>query len=1199
MQPFAHLHVHSEYSLLDGSAKIKELTARAKEMGMDSLAITDHGVMYGVIDFYKAATAVGIKPILGCEVYVATGSRHVKERRDEGNYHHLVLLAENETGYRNLIKLVSIGFTEGFYYKPRVDIEILREHNEGLIALSACQSGVVSKILLQQGYDAGKARALLYNEIFGENNFFLELQDHGLNDQQQLNPQLIRMSQETNIPLVATNDVHYIEASDTKAHDILLCIQTQKTILDENRMSYDSDQFYLKSPEEMYALFPYAKEALENTQKIADRCNLHIEFNNYKLPKFDVPAGKTASQHLKEICQAGLTQRYGEDAEKNQERLDYELNIISTMGFDDYFLIVADFIKYARDNKIMVGPGRGSGAGSIVAYALKITDVDPIPYNLLFERFLNPERVSMPDFDIDFCYERRQEVIDYVIRKYSVDHVAQIITFGTMKARAATRDVGRALAMPYADVDRVAKMIPTDLGMTLEKALKMSPDLKAAYDEEDDTRNLLDMSMRLEGLPRHSSTHAAGVVICDKPVSEYIPLNTNDGVITTQFPMGTVEELGLLKMDFLGLRTLTVIRIAAEEVERNKGIEIDLDHWKYDDPKVYEMISQAKTSGVFQLESSGMTSFMKDLQPESLEDLTAGISLYRPGPMDFIPKYVKGKRNPKKVTYMHEKLKPILEATYGCIVYQEQVMQIVRDLAGYSLGRSDLIRRAMSKKKADVMDEERKNFVYGLEQENVPGCIKNGIPEKAAMQIFDAMMDFAAYAFNKSHAACYAVIGYQTAWMKCYYPVEFMAAIMTSVMDSSDKVAGYIRECKKMGIPLLPPDVNEGYAAFSVSGDSIRFGLSSIKGVGRGAIDALVVEREANGKFTGISDFIRRVSGHDLNKRALESLIRSGAFDSLGGKRSQYAAVFSNIVDGLAQTKKSTVVGQLSLFDVAPEEEANDFQNDDLPNIAEFPKRQMLHDEKELLSVYVSGHPLADYENVLRGYTSTTSLDFVADESIDEDGEDGTKQAAMKDGDRITYGGMITAKSVKFTKADNKAFCFLTVEDMYGAIEVIVFSKMYEKIGSRLQVEQVLIIQGRVNAREDEATKIVAQEVLFYDDISESERELKGQEGRARKAEQVHEEKSVEKSAPVSAASTKKTFWIKVPKTSTTPLKNITDILTAHHGSTQVMIYNEAQNQKFLANPSFWVTLSDDLTYQMEGLLGRGATKVTEKAATA
>ncbi|MCL2840509.1 MAG: DNA polymerase III subunit alpha [Defluviitaleaceae bacterium] len=1183
MQKFAHLHVHSEYSLLDGSAKIKELASRTKEMGMDSIAITDHGVMFGVIDFYKAAKSEGVKPILGCEVYVSPTSRHTKERRDEGAFHHLVLLAENEEGYRNLIKLVSIGFTEGFYYKPRVDVEVLRQHSKGLIALSACMSGVVPKILLTQGYEAGKARALLYDEIFGRGNFFLELQDHQLAEQKTLNPQLIKISEETGIPLVVTNDVHYIEASDTQPHDILLCIQTQKTVKDEDRMRYGSDQFYLKSPAEMYELFPHAKEALENTQKIADRCNIEMTFNNYKLPIFVVPNDGDATDYLKEQCNAGLIARYGEDAPKHQDRLDFEINVISSMGFTTYFLIVWDFIKYARDNKIMVGPGRGSGAGSLVAYVLRITDIDPLPYNLLFERFLNPERISMPDFDIDFCYERRQEVIDYVIRKYGDDHVAQIITFGTMKAKAVTRDVGRALAMTYADVDRVAKMIPPDLGMNLTKALKQNPELKQAYMEEEDTKNLIDMSLRLEGLPRHSSTHAAGVVICDKPVYEYVPLNVNDGVITTQFPMGTVEELGLLKMDFLGLRTLTVIRIAAEEVKRGKGIDIDLDTWEYNDPKVYEMISQGKTSGVFQLESGGMTTFMRELQPKSFEDVTAGISLYRPGPMDFIPQYIKGKNDPSKIRYLHPSLKPILEATYGCIVYQEQVMQIVRDLAGYSLGRSDLIRRAMSKKKDDVMAEERKNFIHGLESEGVPGCVKNGVPEKAAGEIFDAMAKFAAYAFNKSHAAGYAVISYQTAWMKYYHPVEFMAALMTSVMDASGKVAGYIRDCKKMNIPLLPPDVNESFATFSVSGKSIRFALASIKNVGRATVDALVKEREENGKYKGLADFIRRLSNYDVNKRCLESLIRSGAFDSLGGKRSQYIAVYQIIQNGLAHTKKSTLSGQLSLFDIDDAPAVEETDTDDLPNISEFPKKLMLSDEKELMGVYVSGHPLAEYEGVLRLYATATSVDFEENEEdspivTDEDGEEvGSISASSRhlaDGDSVKYGGMITAKKVMYTKADNKAFCFLTVEDMYGAVEVIVFAKIYEKFANRLQVDQVLVIQGRVSAREEEATKIVSQDMLFYEDIPPS----------------AHQQ------AQSQAQSTSKTtFWIKIPKAVEVPAKTITDTLSAYHGDTPVIIYNEAQGQKFQVNREFWVSPSDTLNHALETLLGEGTVKTVTK----
>jgi len=1222
MNPFVHLHVHTEYSLLDGSAKVKELTSRANEMGMNALAITDHGVMFGAIDFYKAARAAGIKPILGCEVYVAPGGRKIREKSEEGNYHHLVLLAETNEGWHNLIKIVSLGFTEGFYYKPRVDIEVLRQYSKGLIALSACISGVVPAVLLGQGYDAGVKRALLYSEIFGENNFFLEIQENGIAEQNTVNKLLIKMSQETGLPLVATNDVHYINRADAEAQDILLCIQTAKTVLDENRMSMSADEFYLKSPQEMYDAFSYVPSALENTQKIADRCNVEIKFNDYHLPIFDVPNGGDPYDYLLEQCELGLLARYPDvtDLEPYRERLHFELDVIRGMGFVAYFLIVWDFIRYARENSIMVGPGRGSGAGSIVAYTLRITDIDPIPYNLLFERFLNPERVSMPDFDIDFCVERRQEVIDYVIQKYGADHVANIVTFGTMKAKAVTRDVGRALAMPYADVDRVAKMIPGDLGMSLKKALEMNPELKTAYEQEDDTKKLLDMSLRLEGLSRHAGTHAAGVIICDKPVTDYVPLNVNDGVITTQFPMGTCEEMGLLKMDFLGLRNLTVLRMAAEEVRRGKGIEVDVYTWPYgyDDPAVYELISRGQTAGVFQLESAGMTSFMRELQPQSLEDLTAGISLYRPGPMDFIPQYVEGKRNPSKIKYLHPSLKPILEATYGCIVYQEQVMQIVRDLGGFSLGRSDLIRRAMSKKNAAVMAEERRNFIHGLEEAGVPGCIKNGVDEKTGGKIFDAMDKFAAYAFNKSHAACYAAIGYQTAYMKCYYPVEFMAAMMTSVMGDSAKIASYIAECKKMNIRLLPPDVNEGYGEFSVSDGNIRFGLSAIKNVGRAAIDALVDHREKDGKYTGITDFIKRLAEADVNKRCLESLIRAGAFDSLGGKRSQYIAVYQNIQNGFAQQKKTTLTGQLSLFDMGDTEPDEAAATDELPEMGEFPKRLRLSDEKELLGIYVSGHPFAEFEETVREHTNVTSLDF----ATADDGE-----PKVKDGESVRYGGIITGKTVKYTKADNKPFCFLAVEDMYGGAEVIVFSKVYEQFGARLQNDQVLVIQGRISSREDEATKLRAQEFLFYEEMAlsraaiprtreESSPVLSKPAPGCAAIPRTREESSLVLSKPAPGGAAEpgthdasvpvlpkpasggevevvkpSKFWIKVPKGSTAPLKSITDILSAYPGETQVMIFNETMNKKFLANSAFWVTPCDGLTRDMEGLLGAGMTK--------
>jgi len=1155
-QPFVHLHVHTEYSLLDGSAKISELVSTTKAQGVTSLAITDHGVMYGVIDFYKACVDAGIKPILGCEVYVAPTSRHEKKQTGEGVYQHLVLLAENLEGYHNLVRLVSLGFTEGFYYRPRVDVELLQQYNKGLIALSGCMGGVVARLLQNGTYHAASDRALLFEEIFGKGNFYLELQDYGTDEQKAINQQLIRMSKETGIPLVATNDVHYINADDARAHEVLLCIQTGKTMQDENRMSFSSDQFYLKSPEEMYALFPNIKEALENTQKIADRCNVEITFNEYKLPIFEVPEGISEYDYLKQLCEEGLKSRYGAKAEASLPRLHYELNTIHSMGFVAYFLIVWDFIRFAREEGIMVGPGRGSGAGSIVAYALRITDIDPLPYNLLFERFLNPERISMPDFDIDFCYERRQEVIDYVNRKYGNDHVAQIITFGTMAAKAVIRDVGRALAMPYADVDRVAKMIPFEIGITLNRALTLNPELKEAYDHEEDTQGLINMALRLEGLPRHASTHAAGVVICDKPVSEYIPLNLNDGVVTTQFPMNTVEELGLLKMDFLGLRTLTVIRIAAEEVMRSRNIHIDLDNWTYDDPKVFDLISHAKTDGVFQLESSGMKNFMRELGPSSMEDITAGISLFRPGPMDSIPKYVKGKRNPSRVTYLHPTLKPILEATYGCIVYQEQVMQIVRDLAGYSMGRSDLIRRAMSKKKADVMEEERRNFIHGL-GDDVPGCVKNGIPESIATQIFDDMTDFAQYAFNKSHAAGYAVVCYQTAWLKVYYPVEFMAATMTSIMGSIDGVAAYINESKRMGINLLPPDINKGQITFSVEGDKIRFALAAIRNVGRGIVASIVKERESGGDFTGLTDFLRRMSPHDINKRCVDSLICAGAFDSLGGKRSQYLAVYDKIMSGQQLTKKTTIAGQMSLFDLDDAEEST-FEDDVLPNLGELPLKALLGNEKEMLGIYISGHPLSDYEDVLKRYSNYTSLDFTAK----EEGE--ANETNVKDGQQVKYGGMITAKSVKYTKAESKPFCFLTVEDMYGAVEVAVFNKLYERVGHKLSTDTVIIVQGKVSVREDEDAKIIAADLLTYEEIPRETTETR-------------------------------TLWVKVPKNKPIPPSHITDVLATYRGTTQVMIYNEAQNRSFLAHRSYWVTESDDLTRALETLLGIGTVKLTVK----
>ena len=1001
---FAHLHVHTEYSLLDGSNKIKECIARVKELGMDSVAITDHGVMYGVIDFYRAAKAAGIRPILGCEVYVAPGSRFDKETGGdrEERYYHLVLLAENDLGYHNLMKIVSRGFTEGYYYRPRVDREILEQYHEGIIALSACLAGEVQRNILRGMYEEGKAAALRYQKIFGEGNFFLELQDHGIPEQKLVNQGLVRMAKETGIELVATNDVHYTYAEDEKPHDILLCIQTGKKIEDEDRMRYEGGQYYIKSEEEMRELFPYAPQALENTERIARRCSVEIEFGVTKLPKFDVPEGYTSWEYLNKLCREGFERRYPDAGEDLRERLEYELSTIHSMGYVDYFLIVWDFIRYARDHGIMVGPGRGSAAGSIVAYCLEITSIDPIKYQLLFERFLNPERVSMPDIDVDFCFERRQEVIDYVVRKYGSDRVVQIVTFGTLAARGVIRDVGRVMDLPYAFVDSIAKMVPQELNITLERALKMSQELKKSYEEDPQVRELIDMSMRLEGLPRHTSMHAAGVVISQKAIDEYVPLSLgSDGSVTTQFTMTTLEELGLLKMDFLGLRTLTVIQDAARLAEKSAGHPIDINQIDYNDKAVLDSIGTGKTDGVFQLESAGMKSFMKELKPQSLEDIIAGISLYRPGPMDFIPKYIKGKNNVDSITYDCPQLKPILEPTYGCIVYQEQVMQIVRDLGGYTLGRSDLVRRAMSKKKGDVMQKERQNFVYGNPEEGVPGCVSNGIDEKTANKIYDEMIDFAKYAFNKSHAAAYAVVAYQTAWLKYYYPVEFMAALMTSVIDNPGKVAEYIYTCRQMGIGILPPDINEGVGNFSVDGGNIRYGLAAIKSIGRPVIESLIRERERDGKFRSLKDFIERMSGKEVNKRTIEHFIKSGAFDSLGGTRKQFMVVYVQLMDQVNQERKYSMTGQMSLFDLVGEEEKAEFDTQ-MPDVGEYEKETRLSFEKEVLGVYLSGHPMEEYEERWRKGITRTTLDFQLDEE--------TGRTRVHDGVKETVGGIIAGR---------------------------------------------------------------------------------------------------------------------------------------------------------------------------------------------
>ena len=1078
---FVHLHVHTEYSLLDGSNKIKEYVARVRELGMNSAAITDHGVMYGVIDFYRAARAEGINPILGCEVYVAPNSRFDKELTGgEDRYYHLVLLAENNTGYANLMKIVSKGFTEGYYYKPRVDMEVLNKYHEGIIALSACLAGEVQRYIVKGMPEEARKAARKYEACFGKGNYFLELQDHGIPEQKTVNTELLRMSRELDIPLVATNDVHYTYAEDADSHDILLCLQTGKKLQDEDRMRYEGGQYFVKSEEEMKGLFPYAWEAVENTQRIADRCHVEIEFGVTKLPKYEVPAEYDSWGYLNYLCEKGLKERYGdrnlpagETGQTLGERLEYELGVIRKMGYVDYFLIVWDFINYAKSNDIPVGPGRGSAAGSIVSYCLKITNIDPIRYNLLFERFLNPERVSMPDIDIDFCYNRRQEVIDYVGRKYGADKVVQIVTFGTLAAKGVIRDVGRVMDLPYAFVDSIAKMVPNELNITLDRALEMNPEMRKLYQEDEQVHHLIDMCKRLEGLPRHTSMHAAGVVICQKSADEFVPLSRgSDGSITTQFTMTTLEELGLLKMDFLGLRTLTVIHDAVNYIEKSTGKRIDIDNIDYNDPQVLASIGTGKTEGVFQLESAGMKNFMKELQPKNLEDIIAGISLYRPGPMDFIPKYIMGKNQHHAVAYACPQLEPILKPTYGCIVYQEQVMQIVRDLGGYTLGRSDLVRRAMSKKKQSVMEKERANFIYGNEEEGVPGCVSKGISEQVAGGIYDDMMDFAKYAFNKSHAACYAVVALQTAYLKYYYPVEFMAALMTSVIDNSKKVSEYILTCRNMGIQLLPPDINEGESGFSVSEGKIRYALTAIKGVGRPVIDAIVEERRQRGPFTNLKDFISRTVDADVNKRAIENFIKAGALDGLGGTRKQFMSVYVQIADHISKDKKSNLAGQISLFDIAEDSQKDAFDIK-MPDVGEYSKEMLLGFEKEVLGIYLSGHPLEEWQELWQKYATATTNDFALDEE--------TGQAKVEDQKNVILGGMIADKTIKYTKND-KVMAFLNLEDLVGNVEVVIFPKDYEKYSTLLLEDAKIFIKGRASVEEDKDAKLICEQIVSFEE---------------------------------------------------------------------------------------------------------------------
>lgn len=1150
---FAHLHVHTEYSLLDGSNKIKEYVEKIKALGMTAGAITDHGVMYGVIDFYKAAREAGINPVLGCEVYVAPGSRLDREMvHGEDRYYHLVLLAENNTGYSNLMKIVSKGFVEGYYYKPRVDMEVLKKYHEGIIALSACLAGEVQRNLVRGMYEEAKEVAYRYERCFGKGNFFLELQDHGIPEQKLVNQQLLRMSQETGIELVATNDVHYTNAEDAEPHDILLCLQTGKKLADEDRMRYEGGQYYVKSEEEMKSLFPYALQALENTQKIADRCHVEIEFGHTKVPHFEVPEGYDSWTYLNKLCHEGLDKRYGADAPKYLQKLDDELAVIKNMGYVDYFLIVWDFIHYAREHDIMVGPGRGSAAGSLVSYTTGITDIDPVRYNLIFERFLNPERVSMPDIDVDFCFERRQEVIDYVVEKYGKDCVTQIVTFGTLAARGVIRDVGRVMDLPYNFVDTIAKAIPNELGITIDKALMMNPELRGMYESDESVKKLIDMSRRLEGLPRHTSMHAAGVVISQKPMDEYVPLSrASDGTITTQFTMTTIEELGLLKMDFLGLRTLTVIQNAVRLAEKSSGKKIDMNAIDYNDKKVLDSLGTGKTDGVFQLESAGMKNFMKELKPQSLEDVIAGISLYRPGPMDFIPAYIKGKDHPESITYDCPELEPILAPTYGCIVYQEQVMQIVRDLAGYTWGRSDLVRRAMSKKKGKVMEQERKNFVYGNPEENVPGCIARGIDEKVANKIYDNMIDFAKYAFNKSHAAAYAVVAYQTAYLKYYYPVEFMAALMTSVLDNTSKVSEYIYTCRQMGIAILPPDINEGEGGFSVSGQAIRYGLSAIKSIGRPVIDAIVEERKIRGPFTTLKDFITRLSGREVNKRTIENFIKAGALDGLEGNRRQKMMIYGSLLDALNQEKKTTMAGQMTLFDITPEEDKAEYEIK-LPDVEEYDKEVLLGFEKEVLGIYISGHPLEEYMERLKKNTNAVTTDFILDE------ETGTLK--VSDGAKVCIGGMITDKVIKYTK-NNKAMAFITLEDLVGTVEIIIFPKDYERYAKYLENDAKVFVEGRVTAEEDRNGKLICEKIISFDEV-------------------------------------KRELWLQFPSKSDFEEKEgaLYGKMMDADGSEHVVIYLAAEKQMKRLPENRNVAITKELLEDLGNFLGKDNVKVVEKS---
>ena len=1205
---FVHLHLHTEYSLLDGFTRISKLFEKAKALNMDAVAITDHGVMFGVVDFYKEAKKHGIKPIIGCEVYMAPRSMQDKDGRADRDQGHLVLLVENEVGYKNLIHLVSMGFMEGFYYKPRIDYEILEQYSEGLICLSACLAGDIQQRLIEDDYEGAKKIALKLWNIFGPERFYLELQDHGIELQKKVNLQLVRLSKDTGIPLVASNDVHYIEKDDHDVHDILLCIQTGKLLEEVDRMRFPTREFYLKSPEEMARLFPFAPEAIANTVKVADRCKFDFDFETLHLPEYHLDESQKASDELRRLCEKGLNERYQEVNEVLKERLEFELNIINQMGYEDYFLITWDFIKYAKDKGIIVGPGRGSCGGSLVAYVLHITDVDPIKYDLIFERFLNPERVTMPDIDIDFEDERRQEVIDYVVEKYGKTHVAQIITFGTMAARAAVRDVGRVVNISYQDTDRIAKAIPFQLGMTIEKALKMNPKLQEIYDTNDGARKVIAAAKSVEGMPRHASTHAAGVVISKNPVDHYVPLYVHDNNVSTQFNMVLLEELGLLKMDFLGLRNLTVIKDALKMIEASGKPVPDFNKMEMDDKAVYEMVGTGETLGVFQLESSGMRRFMRELKPSALEDLIAGISLYRPGPMDSIPKYIANKNNPNQVTYAHPMLKKILEVSYGCLVYQEQVMQIVRDLGGYSYGRSDLVRRAMSKKKMDVMEQERQYFIHGkLDDEGnveIEGCLRRGVPEKVAHDVFDDMIDFAKYAFNKSHAAGYAIIAYQTAYLKTHYPVEFMAALMTSVMGHQAKLAQYIQDCKRMGIAVLPPSINESIGKFSVSGDSIRYGLHAVKNVGNGIIKSIVKNRGNDG-YTSFLEFCESIEAKELNRKAIESLIKAGAFDDSGEFRSQLLAVYEKIVDGVQQESRRNAAGQVSLFSGMEAEVPDVFKAYQLPKINEFQLKVKLAFEKEMLGIYLSGHPLSEHSEWVES-VSTLNLSELKDAQ-----EDGSIHS--KDNAPIILAGMIAGKTEKMTKNGTR-MAFLGIEDLFGQIEALVFPKIYQRFSEFLKEDEFIIITGRLNVKEDEDTKIIVDKVFPLDEehveriskMSEVEksrlytrfqnngkghdwRKSKVQNGQLSTSNNGQKSSRGIKSGVETSSSRSPKLFLKVDELDDAFFRQLKEILLTSPGETPVVLYVASKKKKLTTASNLWVSINDDLIEAVKRFLGEDA----------